>query len=76
MEDKRNILKETEPYTYKLIGIDKAQVFYLNRLVFTAVGKDFRKLEKAIHNDDAYQIQLCMAKMTGNFKHGNERRDK
>ncbi len=74
MEDKRDILKETQPFTYKLIGTDKARIFYQNRPVFTAVGKDCQKLEKAIRNGEAYQIQLCMAKMTGNFKRGNEKR--
>ncbi len=38
MEDKRNILRDEEPFAYKL--------------------------------------QLFMAKVTGNFKHGNERRTK
>ena len=53
MEDKRDILKETQPFTYKLIGTDKARIFYQNRPVFTAVGKDFQKLEKAIRNGEA-----------------------
>jgi len=74
MEDKRNLLKETQPFTYQLNGTDKARVFYQNRPVFTAVGKDYQKLEKAIRAGDAYEIQLCLAKMTGNFKRGNERR--
>lgn len=73
MKEKRKILEDNLPFTYKLIGTDKAQIFYMNRLVFTAVGKNFQKLEKAIHDVDAYKIQLCLAKMTGNFKRGNER---
>ena len=74
MEDKRNILSEEKPFSYKLIGMNKAQIYYSNRLVFIAVGKDFSKLDKAIKSRNDYSIQLCMAKLTGNFKHGNERR--
>jgi hypothetical protein len=39
-----------------------------------AVGKDFKKLDAAIRLGDEYGLQMAMAKMTGNFKRGNERR--
>lgn len=74
MEDKRGVLTTQAPFSYRLIGEDKALIFYENKLVYTAVGKNYLKLRRAIESHDSYSIQLCMAKMTGNFKHGNERR--
>lgn len=74
MEDNRNILRDKAPFSYQLTGHGKALIFHQNKMVYTAVGKDYQKLQRAILTDDEYQIQLCMAKITGHFKHGNERR--
>lgn len=74
MEDKKNILRDSQPFAYKIVAENKARVFYQDRHIFTAVGKDFQKLLKATQTEDAYQVQLCLAKMTGNFKRGNEKR--
>jgi hypothetical protein len=73
MEDKRNILRDTRPFAYKILGYEKAQISYMSRLISIVAGKDFQKLKKAIQNSDEYELQLCMAKITRNFKHGNER---
>ncbi len=74
MEDKRDILKDESPFDYKLLKEDKAQIFYKGRLIKSISGKEFGKLEKLVHRDDAYQIQLFLAKITRNFKKGNERK--
>lgn len=74
MEDKRDILRSQAPFSYKLVRDDTALIFYGNKLIHTAVGKNYQKLIRAIASQDTYTLQLCMAKMTGNFKHGNERR--
>lgn len=73
MEDKRDVLKDVKPFSYKLMGSERARILYQGRPVFVAVGKDFEKLQDAIRSADEYAIQMSMAKMTGNFKHGNER---
>jgi len=73
MEDKRNILRDERPFSYYLVGSNRAYVYCRSRLVFTAAGSDYAKLRKAISTDDEYQVQLALAKMTGNFKRGNER---
>jgi hypothetical protein len=73
LEDKRDVLKGERPFSYRLMGSDKARILYMGRPVFTAVGKDFKKLQDAIGSADEYAIQMAMAKMTGNFKRGNER---
>ncbi len=69
MEDRRLVLREERPFDYKVVGGEKALIYHRNRLVFTAVGKDYRKLTTAIDGGDAYTLQLVMAKMTGHFKH-------
>jgi len=35
-------------------------------------GKNFQKLEQKEKADNEYVMQLFLAKLTGNFKHGNE----
>lgn len=74
MEDRRNVLADTRPYSYKVIGGDTALVFHSGKRVFTAVGKDYRRLQSAIETNDEYLVQLALAKMTGNFKRRNERK--
>lgn len=74
MEDKRDVLRNTAPFSYKLHSDQKAQIFYNGKCVHIAVKKDYEKLLKVISENDDYKLQLCMAKMTGNFKHGNERK--
>ncbi len=75
MEDKRNILKDDQPFDYKLLKDEKAQIYYYNKMVKILTGKDYTKLLRAIDAKDAYSLQLFMAKVTGNFKHGNEKND-
>ncbi len=74
MEDGRGVLKDDKPFSYRLMGKDKAQILFDGRPIHVAVGKDFARLEKAIEGGDDYALQMAMAKMTGNFKHGNERK--
>jgi hypothetical protein len=74
MEDRRNQLRDGQPFSWRMIGSEKAQILYGGRAVYVAVGKDFRKLKTAIDGGDPYAAQLAMAKITGHFKHGNEAR--
>ncbi len=73
MEDRRNILFDEMPFSYKLIKDKKAIVYHKGKEVFTASGKDYNKLQRVIVMDNAYELQLFLAKITGNFKRGNER---
>lgn len=75
MEDKRNVLFDEMPYSYKLLKDKKALIYYRGKEVATASGKDYNKLERVIALDNKYETQLFLAKVTGNFKRGNERRD-
>ena len=71
--DKRGILDE-EVFTYKITKDQKVFISCEGRQVTTLSGKkaeDFiAKIQKAQGGKDA---QLIMAKVTGNFKRGNEK---
>lgn len=73
MEDKRNILFDEKPFGYKILKDKKAQITYKNKIVSTITGKDYNKLSRVIALDNIYELQLFLAKITGNFKHGNEK---
>jgi len=73
MEDKRNVLKDQQPFDYRIIKDDKAQILFKGRTIKTLHGKEFNKLQRAINLDDPYQLQLFLAKITGQFKFGNEK---
>jgi hypothetical protein len=76
LEDKRNILREEQPFDYRLLKENKAQIFFKGNMIKLLVGKDYAKLISAIDGGDDYALQLFLAKVTGNFKHGNERTGK
>ncbi len=73
MEDKRAILHNESPFEYRLLKGDKAQILYRGRYIKMISGKEFARLEALIGQGDPYQIQLHLAKITRNFKRGNER---
>ena len=76
MEDKRNILFDEKPFSYKLIKDNKAQISYKGKMIIVITGKEYNKLLRVIALDNIYELQLFLAKITGNFKHGNEKDNK
>jgi hypothetical protein len=72
LTDARNILFDEKPFSYKILKDKRALVKYRGKEVATLVGKDFNKLERVIALDNLYELQLFLAKVTGQFKHGNE----
>ena len=75
-EDKRNILRDEQPFSYKLIKDNKALVYWHQKMVKNIRGKEYNKLILLIEAGDAYEVQMHLAKITGNFKHGNEKNNK
>lgn len=71
-EDKRGKLEE-EPFSYKVSKDKKVFLYWHGKLVMTLKEKDSSKFLARIENADSKEAQLVMAKMTGNFKHGNEK---
>lgn len=48
-------------------------IYYEGKQIMILNEKDSKKLLGRIENKSEFEIQLALAKTTGNFKHGNER---
>ena len=70
--DKRGCLKAC-PFAYKITKSNKTLIYYENRPIMTLGEKATLKLKHKINNKTEEEIQLILAKVTGHFKHGNER---
>jgi hypothetical protein len=68
--DRRSKLAE-EPFDVQ-IARDKVIVRFRGRIVRTLTGADAEAVRAVI--DDPEKLQLIVARKTGNFKRGNERR--
>lgn len=73
MEDKRGILKKEQPFSYREIRDNRVQITFRGRLIKTIHGKDYNRFLRILDSEDSYQIQLFLAKITGQFKMGNEK---
>jgi hypothetical protein len=73
MEDRRNVLFDEMPFSHKLLKDKKAIIYYKGKEVLTITSKDYNKLLRVIDLDNKYELQLFLAKITGNFKRGNEK---
>ncbi|NPE20452.1 MULTISPECIES: hypothetical protein [unclassified Fusibacter] len=71
--DQRNKLEE-EPFDYQSTK-DCIRVFHHHKMVTILRGKAMLKLDKQLENaKTSKEVQLLLAKITGHYKHGNERR--
>lgn len=70
--DMRDKLKEN-PFSYR-IGKDKIFIYYFQKEVKIIKGKEMAKLLNNLEGQDEFGIQLALAKVTKNFKRGNERK--
>lgn len=73
--DKRNILDE-EPFSYKITKDKKVFLYWYDKQVSILRGKESERFIAKIKAADAKEAQLIMAKITGNFKRGNEKDNK
>jgi hypothetical protein len=69
--DKRGRLDQ-EIFSYRE-NKDKVFIFWHKKQVMILKGQQARKFIEKIAHLDGKEAQLVMAKITGNFKHGNER---
>ncbi|MDF2485889.1 MAG: hypothetical protein K0R46_2057 [Herbinix sp.] len=70
--DKRNRLDE-EPFSYDVSKDKKVFISWKGKQVVILKGKESDKFLARIATSDLKEAQLIMAKVTGNFKHGNEK---
>lgn len=73
--DKHNRLDE-EPFSYSVSKDNKVFIYWHGKQVTILKGKESDKFLARIENADKKEAQLIMAKVTGNFKHGNEKNNK
>jgi len=70
--DKRSILEKNPPFSYK-ISKDKTLIYYNQKIVKTLNAKKTTEFQSKIQGKSDFEIQLVLAKITKNFKRGNER---
>ncbi|WRP07611.1 hypothetical protein U9J35_05430 [Rossellomorea aquimaris] len=72
--DKRNRLDE-EPFQYRVNKDQSVFIEYEGKQVKILKGKDAEKFIRNVNTAETDKaVQLIMAKITGNFKRGNERK--
>jgi hypothetical protein len=64
---------EEQPFTYTVRNDGAVAVTHEGRQVILVGGKDAAKLLAKLEGADAQAVQLALAKVTGNFKRGNEK---
>jgi hypothetical protein len=70
--DKRNRLDE-EVFTFLEAKDGRVMLYWYDKHVKTIAGAEAQKFLNKIVGLEGKEAQLVMAKVTGNFKHGNER---
>ncbi len=72
--DKRNRLSE-EPFTYQITKKGTVAIYYEGKQIKVVKEKEAERLLAKIHEAEqqTIEVQLLLAKMTGNFKRGNEK---
>ena len=71
--DKRNRLDE-EVFTYRVSKNNSVFIGFKGKEIKIVKGKEADKLISRIQQAETDKdVQLALAKITGNFKHGNER---
>ena len=72
--DKRNKLGE-EPFAYQIMKSGKVAINYRGKQIKIVKDKEAERLIERIKavEDNITEVQLLLAKITGNFKRGNEK---
>jgi len=70
--DKRGVLDE-EIFAYRISKDNKVFISYEGKQVTTLSGSKSERFIRQIEGVDGKDAQLIMAKITGNFKRGNEK---
>ncbi len=70
--DKRNKLDES-PFAFEVSKDKKVFIFWRGKRVTILKEKVSDRFLERIRNTDQKEAQLIMAKVTGNFKRGNEK---
>ncbi len=71
--DKHNVFAE-EVFTYRETRDQTVFISWHGKQVKTLKGKEAQKFLSRVSSVEPREAQLIMAKLTGNFKRGNERK--
>ena len=72
--DRRGVLLKEQPFTFRQRGDGSVAILWKGRRVQVLTGKLAENFLAAAPGCTGQELQLLMAKATGNFKRGNERR--
>ncbi len=61
------------PFSYKITKDQKVIIYRDNKRIKIVKGKWSQEFVRLQHTLDEEEIQLKLAKITGHYKHGNER---
>jgi hypothetical protein len=67
---------EQEPFSFRQYKNGKISICWKEKEVMILKGKKADKFSSQMENASEFDAQMIMAKITGNFKHGNEREAK
>lgn len=70
--DKRNRLDE-EVFSFRVAKDGRVVIYWHGKAVKTLAGAEAARFLQKIEGVEGKEAQLAMAKVTGNFKRGNER---
>ena len=72
--DQRGVLLKERPFTYRSRRDGSVEILWKGRRATTLSGKIAERFLELAPTEDEQGQQLLMAKATGNFKRGNERK--
>ena len=72
--DRRGVLLKEQPFTFRQRGDGSVALFWKGRRVTVLTGKLAENFLAAAPECTGQELQLLMAKATGNVKRGNETR--
>ena len=65
--------ENTLGFTYRVRKNGDVEIFHRGRLASTLRGNDADEFKQEATDETSAQAQQLMARVTGNYKHGNER---
>lgn len=71
-EDSRDALKQ-KPFSFRQYKNGKISIYWNGKKIMILKGKKAENFSLQIADASEFDAQMIMAKITGNFKHGNER---
>ena len=72
--DRRGVLLKEQPFTFRQRGDGSVVIFWKGRRVQVLTGKLAENLLAVASDCTGQELQLLLAKASGNFKRGNEKR--